>query len=115
METKRGSIDAAHYVVSDDIHRLSSVSLRSANSTKKPAYRMNLLLAATTIALPGSLLGVLLWVAVLAVVIWAVSALLQWSGITIPPPVKIIAIALVCIFLILLLFRLFGAAGGAGL
>jgi hypothetical protein len=39
----------------------------------------------------------------------AVIALVRWSGITIPPPVKIIAIALACIFLIILLFKVFNA------
>lgn len=56
----------------------------------------------------GSLLGILLWVAVLAVVVWAVIALVRWSGVPIPQPVIIILTALVAIFLIILLFRAFG-------
>lgn len=65
------------------------------------------LLASTAISTSG-LLGVLLWVAIAAVVIWAIIALVRWSGIPIPQPVIIILTALVCIFLIILLFRAFG-------
>lgn len=55
------------------------------------------------------MLGLLLWVAVAAIVIWAIIALIKWSGIAIPQPVMIILTALVAIFLILLIFRAFGA------
>lgn len=68
-----------------------------------------MLLLATALSLStGSLLGVLLWVAVAAVVVWAVIALVRWSGVPIPQPVIIILTALVAIFLIILLFRAFG-------
>lgn len=58
----------------------------------------------------GSLLGLLLWVAVAAVVIWAIYALLQWAGITIPRPIAIILTALVCIVVIVWLFKVAGFA-----
>lgn len=56
----------------------------------------------------SSLLGLLLWVAIAAVVIWAIIALVRWSGIPIPQPVIIIFVALASILGIILLFRLFG-------
>lgn len=69
-------------------------------------------LALTTLlaAFPGtdSLLGLLLLVAIACVVIWGIYALLQWAGIQIPPPVRIIFICLVSIVLIVLLFRAVG-------
>lgn len=68
---------------------------------------MNTLLAAVSFS-TSNLLGVLLWVAVAAIVIWAVVALVRWSGVPIPEPVRIILIALVAIALIILLFRAFG-------
>lgn len=68
------------------------------------------LLSLAVIPSTGSLLGLLLWVAIAAVVIWAIFALLQWAGVSIPPPVRIIFIALVFIFLIIFLFRAFGIA-----
>lgn len=56
----------------------------------------------------GSLVNLLVAVAILCVVIWAVIALLRWAGLVIPPPVAIILTALVCIFLILFIARAFG-------
>jgi hypothetical protein len=56
----------------------------------------------------SGLLGLLLKVAIACVVIWAIWALLQWAGITIPRPVQIIFIALVCILIIYWLFQIFG-------
>ncbi len=41
--------------------------------------------------------------------IWAIYALLAWAGITIPRPVQIILIALVCILIIYWLFEIFGS------
>lgn len=38
----------------------------------------------------GSLIGLLVWVAIAAVVVWAIVALIKWSGIPIPQPVWII-------------------------
>lgn len=49
---------------------------------------MNFLI--TTLAvLPstGSLVSLLIWVAIAAVVIWGIVALIKWSGIAIPQPV----------------------------
>lgn len=66
---------------------------------------MNALLA---LASTGNLLGILLYVAVACVVIWAIFALIAWSGIVIPTPIRIIAIALICIVAIVLLFRVVG-------
>lgn len=56
----------------------------------------------------GGLIGLLLKVAIACVVIWAIYALLQWAGITIPRPVQIILIALACILIIYWLFAIFG-------
>lgn len=56
----------------------------------------------------ASLIGLLIWVAIAAVVIWAIIALVKWSGIPIPQPVWIILTAFVCIALIILIARLFG-------
>jgi O-antigen ligase len=67
---------------------------------------MNLLL---TFAFSGGLLGLLLKVAIVCVVVWAIWQLLAWAGITIPRPVQIILIALLCILLIYWLFQIFGA------
>lgn len=48
------------------------------------------------------------WVAILAVVFVAIVAIVRQTGIVIPPIVRIIFWALVSIFLIVLLFKLFG-------
>lgn len=56
----------------------------------------------------GGLLGLLLYVAVALIVLWAIWALIKWSGIALPEPVRIIAIALLCIVAIVLLFRIVG-------
>lgn len=55
------------------------------------------------------LVGLLFKVAIACVVLWAIYALLQWAGITIPQPVWIIITALVCILLIYWVFQIFGA------
>ncbi len=68
---------------------------------------MNYLMLASAIT-TSSLLGMLLYVAIAAVIIWAVIALVRWSGIPIPQPVIIILTALICILLIVWLFRVFG-------
>lgn len=57
----------------------------------------------------GSLLGLLLQVCILCIVVWAIYALLQWAGITIPRPIQIILIALICIIVVVWLFRVAGA------
>lgn len=66
-----------------------------------------ILLAATLMA--GGLIALLLKVAIACVIIWAIYALLQWAGITIPRPIQIILIALVCILVIYWLFEIFGS------
>ena len=57
----------------------------------------------------SGLIGLLLKVAIACVIIWAIWALLQWAGVTIPRPVQIIFIALACILIIYWLFQIFGA------
>ena len=68
----------------------------------------SILAAAFTVPAAGSLMGILFWVAVLAVVFVAIVAIVRQTGIVIPPIVRIIFWALVSIFLIVLLFKLFG-------
>lgn len=69
-----------------------------------------MILSIAVVAIPatGSLLSLLFWVAVLAVILVAVIAILRQTGIVIPPIVRIVFWALVSIFLIVLLFKLFG-------
>ena len=70
---------------------------------------MSLFILSTIVVASGGLLGLLLKVAIACVVVWAVYALLQWAGITIPRPVQIILIALVCIVVIYWLFEIAGS------
>ena len=70
---------------------------------------MNIILILAAVVIPGGLLGLLLKVAVACVIIWAIYALLQWAGITIPRPIVIIATALICILVLYWLFEIFGA------
>lgn len=58
----------------------------------------------------NSMVGLLIWVAVAAIVVWAIIALVKWSGVQIPQPVWIILIALGSIILILIIARAFGFA-----
>lgn len=67
-----------------------------------------LLLLATGLPSAGSLIGLLVWVAIAAVVVWAIIALVRWSGIPIPQPVWIILTAFLGIACILLIARFFG-------
>lgn len=62
-------------------------------------------------ALPSatSLVGLLVWVAIFAIVAWAIIALIKWSGIPIPQPAWIILTAFIGIALVLFLARLFRA------
>lgn len=69
---------------------------------------MNPLLAAS-LSLPGDPVGLLVWLAILAIVAWAVVALVRCFGIPIPQPVWIILAAFFGIFLILLIAKVFGA------
>ena len=67
----------------------------------------------TTLAAIGSaggLIGLLIYIAIAVVVIWAVWQLILWLGIPIPRPVQIVFIALICIAAIILLARAFGYA-----
>lgn len=56
----------------------------------------------------GSLIGLLVWVAIACIVVWAIIALVKWSGIPIPQPVWIILTAFIGIALILVIARFFG-------
>ncbi len=69
---------------------------------------MNTLLTIQAIG-SGGLIGLLLRVAIACIIIWAIWALLQWAGITIPRPIIIIAIALISILIIIWLFQIFGS------
>lgn len=69
---------------------------------------MNLLLILGAALVAGGLIGLLVKIAILCVVVWAIFALLQWAGITIPRPVQIILIALFCILAIYWIVELFG-------
>ena len=55
----------------------------------------------------GGLVGLLVKVAIACVIIWAIYALLQWAGISIPRPIQIILIALACILVIYWLYEIF--------
>lgn len=68
---------------------------------------MNALLLAV-LPSTGSMLSLLIWVAVAAVVVWAIIALIKWSGIPIPQPVWIILTAFLAIALILFIAKMFG-------
>jgi len=65
----------------------------------------NLLLSVGT---AGGLIGLLIYVAIAVVVLWAIWQLILWLGIPIPRPVQIVLIALICIAAIVLLARAFG-------
>lgn len=67
-----------------------------------------LLLAAVALPSVAGLLGILVWVAIAAVVIAAIVALVKYSGIPIPQPVWIVLWAFVAIVLILLIARFAG-------
>ena len=58
----------------------------------------------------SSLIGLLIWVAVAAIVIWAIIALVKWSGLPIPQPVWIIITAIFGIVAILFIARTLGYA-----
>ena len=55
----------------------------------------------------GGVVGLLIKVAIVCVVIWAIYALLQWAGVSIPRPIQIILIALACILVIYWLYEVF--------
>lgn len=65
-------------------------------------------LAVVSLLSTGGLIGMLVWVAVAAIVVWAIIAPIKWSGIPIPQPVWIILTAFIGIALILLIARAFG-------
>lgn len=68
-----------------------------------------LLLALAVVPSVGSLINLLVWVAIFAVVVGAIIALIKYSGVSIPQPVWIVLWAFIAIFLILLIARVFGA------
>lgn len=68
---------------------------------------MNLFLL-TTLPSTSALVSLLIWVAIAAVVIWAIIALVRWSGIAIPQPVWIVLTALLGILLIIFIAKMFG-------
>lgn len=57
----------------------------------------------------GGWQGILLKIAIVCVVLWAINELIKWAGWPIPRPIQIIAIALACILVIYWLFELFNA------
>lgn len=69
---------------------------------------MNTLAFLSLIPSTGSLVGLIVWVAILCVVAWTIIALVKSSGIPIPAPVWIVLTALCAIFLILLIAKFFG-------
>lgn len=58
---------------------------------------------------PTDLLGLFMWVAIACVVAWGIVAFVKWLQWPIPEPVRIVAIVLFCIFMILLMFRVFNS------
>ncbi len=74
---------------------------------------MNLLLllaAAGGLPSVSSMIALLVWVAIAAIVIWGVIALVRWSQLPIPQPVWIILTAIVGIVCIVFIARFFGVA-----
>lgn len=59
---------------------------------------------------PDSMLGMFLWFAILCVIAWGVYELYKWSQWKLPYPVIVVGIVLFCIFIIILMFRLFQMA-----
>lgn len=70
----------------------------------------SLLFLAASLPSASSLVGLLIWVAIFAIVLWGILALLKWAGIAIPQPVIIVFICFVSILLILLIAKAFGLA-----
>jgi hypothetical protein len=69
---------------------------------------MNALFLLAAAPSTASLVQLLIYVAVACVVIWAIIALIRWSGIVIPQPVWIILTALFAILCILFIAKVFG-------
>lgn len=69
---------------------------------------MNTLALLALLPSTGSMLSLLIWVAVACIVVWAIIALVRWSGIPIPQPVWIILTAFLGIALILFIAKVFG-------
>ncbi len=68
----------------------------------------NFLCVSSSFPSTGGLIGLMVWVAIACVVIWAIVALIRWSKIKPPQPVIIIFWAFVSIALIVLIARFFG-------
>ena len=66
------------------------------------------IIAAVAAPSAGALVSLLLYTAIAAIVVWAIIALVRWSGIPIPQPVWIILCALGGILAIIYLGKLFG-------
>jgi len=56
--------------------------------------------------LVGGWIGLLVDIAIVCVIIWAIYALIQWWGVTVPRPVQIFLTALAAIVLIILFAKL---------
>lgn len=69
---------------------------------------MNTLALLAVLPSTGSMLSLLIWVAVACIVVWAIIALVRWSGMPIPQPVWIILTAFLGIALILFIAKVFG-------
>lgn len=69
---------------------------------------MNALFLLATLPSTGAMLSLLIWVAVACIVVWAIIALVRWSGVPIPQPVWIILTGFLGIALILFIAKMFG-------
>lgn len=69
---------------------------------------MNTLFLLAALPSTGAMLSLLIWVAVACIVVWAIIALVRWSGVPIPQPVWIILTAFLGIALILFIAKMFG-------
>lgn len=73
-----------------------------------PTIITSVALAVGSLPSTNSLIGLFVWVAVAALIVWGVVALVKWSGVPIPQPVWIVLTVLIGVFLILLIARFFG-------
>lgn len=68
---------------------------------------MNTLALLAMLPTVNTMLGWLIWIAIAAIVVWAVVALVKWSGLPVPQPVWIILAAFIGIALILIIAKMF--------
>ena len=59
-----------------------------------------------TLTFGAGWIGILVDIAIVCVVIWAIFAFIQWIGWTIPEPVRIFFIAVIAIVVVLLIAKL---------